>query len=669
MTSGGQKRLLQLREQITRADREYYQKDTPSLTDAEYDALMDELLAVEAQHPEWVTADSPSQRVGAPLDETFAPVPHPLPLLSLSKCTTREEFDAFEARIRRQLGGHSDPIEYSCEPKFDGLAVELTYEKGVLQTGSTRGDGETGENVTANLRTIRSIPLRLTERPPALVDVRGEVVLGKSAFEQLNRDREQEGLELFANPRNAAAGSVRQLDPKITASRPLFFIAYGIGRLEPGAPATQSASLALLSRWGFQIHDSIRVSKDAGAVQEYYERILGVRSNSDIEMDGIVVKVDSLRLQEQLGVLSRAPRWAVAWKFPPLEMTTVLEDIEVQVGRTGVLTPVAHLAPVRIGGVEVKRATLHNASELERKDIRVGDVVVVRRAGDVIPEVVRSLPERRTSKAAAFVWPTSCPVCGGRVVREESSVAHRCTNPACPAQRQERLSHFTSRAGLDVEGLGEKLVLELVAAGHLEDPGDLFFVTREALLELPLVGEKRAQNLLSAIAAARQRPLHQLLSALGIPNVGAHTAKVLARHFGSLERLSAAGVTDLQEIRDVGPVVAQSVADFFRSPATATLLEKFKRAGVRTADLDPAARAEGIFSGLSFVLTGTLDGISRTDATARIEALGGRVTSSVTGKTHFVVAGADAGTKLEKAHKLGVKVLSQSEWEEMMRDG
>lgn len=668
MTSGDRKRLAELREEIARADREYYQKDRPSLTDAEYDALMDELLQIEGRHPDWVTADSPSQRVGAPLDLTFTPVRHAEPLLSLSKCTTREEFDLFETRIRRQLGDHAGVLEYSCEPKFDGLAVELTYEKGLLHTGSTRGDGDTGENVSANLRTLRSIPLRLPAGSPDLVDVRGEVVLGKLDFERLNENRGQEELEVFANPRNAAAGSVRQLDPKVTASRPLQFFAYGVGRLQRVSAATQSARLELLSRWGFQVHPSIGVCQDARGVQEYYERMLALRNESDLEMDGIVVKVNSIELQRELGVLSRAPRWAVAWKFPPLELTTVLENIEVQVGRTGVLTPVAHLKPVRLAGVEVRRATLHNASELSRKDVRIGDVVLVRRAGDVIPEVVKSLPERRSGSERAFVWPTRCPVCGAAVVREESAVAFRCPNPACPAQRQERLRHFTSRAGMDVEGLGEKLLAELLERNRLEDPADLFFLTKEMLLELPLVGDKRADNLLSALQAATSRPLHQLISALGIPNVGTHTAKVLARHFGTLERLSEATAAELQDLRDVGPVVAQSVADFFSSRDTRTLLDKLRRAGV-SMDAESGTTGQGHLSGLSFVLTGTLDGLSRQEATSRIEQAGGRVTSTVTGKTDFVLAGEDAGSKLDKARKLGVKVLSQSDWEEMLRHG
>lgn len=663
MASGDRKRLSELRDLIARADREYYQDDRPSLTDAEYDLLMDELLALEAVHPEWVTPDSPSVRVGAPLSGTFEPVPHSVPLLSLSKCTTRAEFVAFEARIRKLLDYGDTPIEYSCEPKFDGLAVELTYEQGVLTSGSTRGDGETGENVTANLRTLRTIPLRLP-RGPALLDVRGEVVLGKGDFDRLNREREQAEEEAFANPRNAAAGSVRQLDPRVTAARPLQFLAYGLGRCEPRSPARQSEALRRLADWGFRIHAAARVCLNVTDVEAYFEEMLAAREASDFEMDGIVIKVDAVALQARLGVLSRAPRWAIAWKFPPLEQTTVLERIEVQVGRTGVITPVAHLSPVRVGGVEVRRATLHNASELERKDIREGDVVVVRRAGDVIPEVVRSLPERRSGKERIFEWPATCPACGAPLLRD-GSVAVRCNNPACPAQSQERLLHFTGRTGMDVEGLGEKLVAELFDRGLAKDPSDIFFLTREALLELPLVGEKRADNLLSAIAAARRRPLHQLLSALGIPNVGTHTARVLARHFGNIERLSEATSEELQTIRDVGPVVAESVADFFARADTRALLTRLEKGGVRATDQPAVAQARSL-SGKTFVLTGTFDGISRAEATSRIEAAGGRVSSSVSGSTHFVVAGENPGSKLEKAQKLGVRVLSQSEWEQLM---
>jgi DNA ligase (NAD+) len=668
MTSHDRERLAEVRALIRNADREYYIEDRPSLSDSEYDALMDELLALEARHPEWVTPDSPSQRVGHPPDDAFEPVAHPLPLLSLAKCTTREEFDAFEVRIRRLLGNPEGPMQFSCEPKFDGLAVELVYLDRLLHTGSTRGDGETGENITANLRTIRSIPLRLPDGAPRTVDVRGEVALGRRAFDRLNREREADGLELFANPRNAAAGSVRQLDPRITSGRPLQFLSYGVGRCEPNPPSSQGEALSWLADWGFQVHASATVCTGADAVEAYYARLLAQRGDSDLEMDGIVVKVDSLDLQGQLGVLSRTPRWAIAWKFPPQEMVTVLEAIEVQVGRTGVLTPVACLAPVRIGGVEVKRATLHNASELERKDIRVGDTVVVRRAGDVIPEVLRPLPERRTGKEQRFAWPRACPVCGTDVVRDETAVAVRCPNPSCPAQSQERLVHFASRGGMDIEGFGDKLIAVLSAGGHVQDPGDLFGLTKETLLELPLVGEKRALNLLAALREAKRRPLHQLVSALGIPNVGAHTARVLTREFGSMERLAAASPEQLTHIRDVGPVVAQSVADFFSRADTVRTLEKLKRHGVNMKHTD-APPAAGALSGLTLVITGTLDGVSRAEATARIEAAGGRVTSAVTGKTDYVLAGAEAGSKLDRARKLGIKVLTQSEWEELIQHG
>lgn len=667
MSSRDRKRLDELRTLMRKAEREYYIQDRPSLADSEYDRLMDELLNLEARHPDWITADSPSQRVGHPADDTFEPVNHPRPLLSLAKCTSREEFDAFEVRLRRQLGGQNDLFDYSCEPKFDGLAVELTYVKRLLVTGSTRGDGEKGENITANLRTLRSIPLSLPAGTPHTLDVRGEVVLGKRDFDRLNREREAEGLELFANPRNAAAGSVRQIDPKVTAGRPLQFFAYGVGRSEPPQAACQSEALTQLRLWGFQVHATARSCRGALEVESYFKQMLSLRDGSDLETDGIVAKVDLFSLQGQLGELSRTPRWAVAWKFTPQELLTTLEAIEVQVGRTGVLTPVAHLAPVRIAGVEVRRATLHNAVELKRKDIRVGDTVIVRRAGDVIPEVVRPVLERRTGKEKRFVWPRSCPVCGTKVVRDEDAVAVRCPNPGCPAQRQERLLHFVSRGGMDIEGLGEKLLAELFARGQVGDPGDLFTLNEAVLRELPLVGEKRAANLLSAIKQAKARPLHQLLSALGIPHVGSHTARVLAREFKSLSKLAQASTNALTTICDVGPIVAQSVALFFSQSETQIIMDKLRAAGVNMQSTD-SVPASGPLSGMTFVLTGTLMGISRTEAASRIEALGGRVSGSVSSKTTHLLAGEDAGSKLARARELRVTVLNQAEWENLIRN-
>jgi DNA ligase (NAD+) len=667
MASSDRVRLEDLRKLLRKADREYHLLDRPTLTDAEYDALMDELLALEAAHPDWITSDSPSQRVGYPAESTFSPVQHARPLLSLAKCTTRAEFDQFEARVQRLLGTQATPLRYVCEPKFDGLAVELTYEKRLLTLGSTRGDGETGENVTANLRTLRSIPLKLPAAAPDLLDVRGEVVIGKGAFERLNREREKADLELFANPRNAAAGSVRQLDPKVTAGRPLRFFAYGLGRCEPGAPPSQSKALKLLAAWGFQVHPSVARCSGAGEVEAYYNEWAAQRNLSDYELDGIVIKVDLFEQQEQLGELSRTPRWAVAWKFSPQEMATKVEAILVQVGRTGVLTPVAQLTPVRLGGVEVSRATLHNAAELERKDLRVGDWVIVRRAGDVIPEVVRSLPDRRDGSEKPFRMPRRCPECDTPVVKSEEAVAVRCPNPDCPAQREERLNHFAGRSGMDIEGLGDKLVAELVRRGLVHDAADLFALTAEQLVELPLVGDKRAGAVLGAIAAARGRPLHQLLTALGIPNVGSHTARVLASRMGSVDRLETATIEELTEIRDIGPIVARSVVEFFKNPATRRTVNRLRQAGVNL-DSAPAQTVSGVLAGKTFVLTGTLSGVTRSEAKRRIEERGGRVAGSVSRSTDFLVAGSEAGSKLDRARELGVKILNQLEWEALIHD-
>jgi DNA ligase (NAD+) len=667
MPTSERKRLEALRDRIRRADYEYYVLDRPTLTDAEYDRLFDALLAIEKDHPQWVTPDSPSQRVGHPIPETFQPVRHEIPLLSLAKCTTRAEFDEFEARARRVLGSPDLPLIYSCEPKFDGLAVELTYAERVLHVGSTRGDGTTGENVTANLRTVRSIPLVLPEDAPSRLDVRGEVVLGKQAFAIVNDARARAGEERFANPRNAAAGSVRQLDPRITASRPLQFLAYGVARADAFSATTQAEILAHLGRWGFQVHTDIRLCEDAAAVEAYFADIAARREAADLEMDGIVAKVDALALQRELGELSRSPRWAVAWKFPPQETITVVSDIVVQVGRTGVLTPVAELEPVRVGGVEVRRATLHNADEIRRLDLRIGDRVVVRRAGDVIPDVVRVLTAERPKQTRRFRMPERCPACGTRVVQGDDAVAVRCPNIACPAQVRERIAHFVGRGGMDIEGLGTRVVDQLLDAGLIEDPADIFGLGPEDLLPLPLMAEKRAQNLINAIAAARQRPLRQVLFALGIPNVGEHLASVLAREFGSLDALMAADDRRLAEVREVGPIVAQSIQTFFTSRHVRDVIRKLRDHGVIIPEAAPESRSRPL-QGKTFVLTGTLAGCSRQQARERIEALGGRVTGSVSRKTDFVVAGSEPGSKLERARALDVEVLTESEWEALVQN-
>lgn len=667
MGGNDKSRLEELRALIEKANYEYYILDKPHLTDAEYDQLFDELLTIEAEHPEWITPDSPSQRVGHPIDDTFAAVKHPIPLLSLNKCTTRSEFDEFEARCRRILGDYEGDFTYSCEPKFDGLAVELTYEKGLLTVGSTRGDGTSGENVTANLRTIRTIPLRLPAGAPSVLDVRGEVVLGKAAFAQVNEARRAAEEDEFANPRNAAAGSVRQLDPKVTASRPLQFLAYGIGRCEGADFATQWDTLMQLREWGFRLHDRIQLCNSASEVEAYFGSILAERDDADIEMDGVVAKVDDLHTQQELGELSRSPRWAIAWKFPPQETNSKIESITVQVGRTGVLTPVANLTPVRVGGVEVRRATLHNLDEIRRKGIMIGDAVVVRRAGDVIPEVVRPLPDRRTGDEVDFEMPDQCPVCGTRVIQSEDAVAVRCPNPACPAQVRERIYHFVSRGALDIEGMGSKLIDQLLDSDAISDPADIFALTKDDLLPLPLMAEKRVQNVLDAIEVARHRPLERIIVALGIPNVGEHLARVLASELGSIDVLMRATPDQLEQIREVGPTVAAAIATFFATPEVQEIVAKLKRYGM---EFPEEKRAEGPapLAGKTFVLTGSLEHYSRDEAKAAIEHLGGRVTGSVSKKTDYVVAGADPGSKLTKAQQLAITILNEAQLEDLLND-
>jgi len=667
MSRAPRKRLEELRKLIRRADHDYYVLDRPTLSDVEYDLLFDEMQQIEGDHLDWITPDSPSQRVGHPVDETFQPVRHVVPMRSLAKCTTREEFDGFESRSQRQLKDLEGPFEYSCEPKFDGLAVELTYEDRVLTVASTRGDGTTGENITANMRTIRSVPLTLADDAPDIMDVRGEVVLGKRTFEDLNRTREEEGAELFANPRNAAAGSVRQLDPKVTAARPLQFFAYGTGRCEGVDAVDQAAILGHLRAWGFLIHPTVTSCRGADEVEAFYRHILSERAASDWEMDGVVVKINDLALQERLGALSRTPRWAIAWKFPPEESHTQIEDIQVQVGRTGVLTPVAHLKPVRVGGVEVRRATLHNAQELQRKDLRIGDTVVIRRAGDVIPEVVRVLPDHRTGGERTFGMPDRCPVCDTPVVQGDDAVAIRCPNLTCPAQVRERLFHFAGRRAMDIEGLGSQLIDQLVTGGLVHDPADLFSLKRDDLLPLGLMAQKRADNLLAALAEAKRRPLARVIAALGIPGVGEHTANVLARQFATIDALMDANLEQLASARDVGPIVAQCIRTFFDAAATQDMIRRMKSAGVAFPP-ESGPSGEQPLAGRTFVLTGTLQGVTRQEAKQRIEALGGKVTGSVSQETNYVVAGDKSGSKVDRARELDITILTQQEWEELLDD-
>jgi DNA ligase (NAD+) len=634
--------------------------DAPEISDAAYDTLFDRLVELERRYPETVTPDSPTQKVGAEPTEEFGEVRHHVPMMSLQKVTSEQEFLEFHQRILRLLEG--DSPTFVIEPKLDGLAVELTYEDGVLNVGSTRGNGSVGEDVTANLRTVRSIPLRLMGDSPGLVDVRGEVVLGRRDFERLNKERLAAGEEPMANPRNGAAGSLRQLDSKVTASRPLIFYAYGIGRCKGTSPTTQSATLDFLRQAGFKVHPLARECHTVDEVAAAHEQIGSARDSLDEETDGTVVKVNEFSVQERLGAVSHHPRWAVAWKFPPQEEMTIVEDIILQVGRTGIISPVAVLAPVRVGGVEVRRATLHNEDEVRRKDIRVGDKVIVRRAGDVIPEVVQVVPGGRSPRSNPFGFPAQCPACGAATVREADSAFHYCTNLGCPAQIKERLTHFVSKAGVDVEGMGARYIEQLVDKVIIGDVADIFFLDQEKLHRMDRMGTRLAEKLLDAIDKARHPDLPHLIAALGIRGVGEHIAEVLARAFGSLDKIAETTADELQNVREIGPVAADSIRQFFSLPQTRTLLSKLKRGGVIFPAIATVVTGPKPFGDKTFVLTGTLASMTRDDAKRRIESLGGRVTGSVSKKTDYVVAGAEPGSKLDKANELGITVWDEEEF-------
>lgn len=654
-----QARAARLREEIEQHNHRYYVLDDPLITDAEFDRLFRELQELETAHPELVTADSPTQRVGGTPATEFAQAAHRQPMLSLNNAFDEAEVEAFDRRIREAL--EVDVVEYAVEPKFDGLAISLVYEGGVLIRGATRGDGYTGEDVTANLRTVRSIPLHLPARAPDVLEVRGEVLMLRADFERLNRKQQEQDGKLFANPRNAAAGSLRQLDSRITAGRKLTFYAYGLGFAEGlGQFAKHNQVIDFFKKNNFLVAPECAVVQGLQGLLDYYQRIGSARDGLPYDIDGVVYKVNSLAAQQQLGFVSRAPRFAVAHKFPAEEATSVVLGIDIQVGRTGALTPVARLQPVFVGGVNVTNATLHNEDEVRRKDVHVGDTVVVRRAGDVIPEVVRvSVPGPRRAEDR-FEMPALCPVCESQVVRSEDEAIARCSGGLyCSAQRKQALLHFASRRAMDIEGLGERLVDQLVDLEMVRTPADLYTLDEQRLAGLERMAEKSAANITTAIRNSRNTTLARLIYSLGIRNVGESTARDLAAHFGNLETLSQAGVESLQQVTDVGPVVAESVAQFFAEPHNREVIDGLLRAGVHYEAVVPRPVAAGAAAGRIFVLTGTLPGLTRDDAKARIEAAGGRVTGSVSKKTDFVVAGAEAGSKLEKALALGLTVLDE----------
>ena len=661
-------RAAALRAEIARHDYAYYVLDAPTIPDGEYDRLFRELQAIEAAHPALRTADSPTQRVGGKPLAQFPAVRHRIPMLSIRTETDTEASGAsvFDSRVRSalKLGDEDPPVEYAAELKFDGLAISLRYEDGVLVQAATRGDGETGEDVTANVRTVKAIPLRLLGEPPPVLEVRGEVYMRRDDFARLNARQAEAGEKIFVNPRNAAAGSIRQLDPGIAARRPLSFFAYGLGDVAGWAlPATHTEVLDALADFGLPVCEHRAQVRGGAGLAEFHARIGALRDTLPFDIDGVVYKVDALALQQRLGFVTREPRWAVAHKYPAQEAVTLLRGIEVQVGRTGALTPVARLEPVFVGGVTVTNATLHNQDEIDRKDVRIGDWVIVRRAGDVIPEVVAPVVERRGGELPRFVlldqFPT-CPVCGSHVVRGEDEAVARCTGGLfCPAQRKQALLHFASRRAMDIEGLGDKLVDQLVDAAIVKTPVDLYRLGVLALANLERMGEKSAHNLLAAIEKSRSTTLARFIFALGIRNVGEATARDLARHFGNLDALVTADVDALQQVRDVGPIVARSIAEFFAESHNREVIEQLRAAGVHWPEGEPTTAVAGALAGKTFVLTGTLPSLTRDEAKALVEARGGKVAGSVSKKTHYVVAGTDAGSKLEKAQAFGLAILDE----------
>lgn len=651
------RRARDLAAEILRHERLYYAEARPEITDAAFDALVRELVAIEEKYPELATAKSPARRVGGAPAAGFAAVPHAIPLLSLENAYSWEEAEAWLARVRRVLAG--EPPAFLAELKIDGLSISLRYEGGVLVRGATRGDGTRGDDVTENVRTIRSIPLAIGEKTP--LEVRGEVFYPRKAFEKLNAARESEGLPLFANPRNAAAGTMKLLDSRVTAQRGLEAWLYTIAEASP-LPVSQTETLDRLRELGFRVNPNSRRFESFGEVRAFIEEWREKRHGLEFETDGVVIKVDDRALQERLGATARSPRWALAYKYPPEEKTTVVEDITVQVGRTGVLTPVAHLKPVPLAGTTVKRATLHNYEDLSRKDVRVGDTVLVEKGGDVIPKVVRVLLEKRPPDSAPFVMPAVCPVCADPVVREEEEVATRCVNPACPAVVREALRHFCSRRAMNIEGLGEKLVDQLVSAELLTDVASIYDLRLEDLVELERWGEKSATNLLSEIEKSKQHDLSRLIYALGLRHVGEKAAKTLAERFRTLDALAGAEEGELQTAEEIGPNTAATVAAYFRHPRHSDLVEKLRRHGVNFVSRAPSRPAAGKLAGKRVVITGTLPGITREEAAERISAAGAKVSGSVSGKTDFLVAGEEAGSKLDRARSLGVRVVT---WEEM----
>ena len=656
-----------LRKEIEHHNRRYYTLDDPEISDIAYDQLLRALQRLEAEHPELLTVDSPTQRVGAEALDAFAEVSHPVPMLSLDNAFDQQEFAGFDRRVRERLE-LTEKVEYIVEPKLDGLAISLLYEDGLLVRGATRGDGNVGEDVTQNIRTIPSIPLRLSgDGFPTRLEVRGEIFMPKAGFNRLNERARQRGEKSFANPRNAAAGSLRQLDPKIAAERPLAIYCYGFGLVEGGTLGkTHSESMALLASWGLPVSPELKRVRGVADCYEYYQQLAKRRDALEYEIDGVVYKVDDLQQQQHLGFLSRAPRWAIAWKFPAQEEMTRLEGVDFQVGRTGALTPVARLQPVKVAGVIVSNATLHNMDEIQRKDVRIGDTVIVRRAGDVIPEVVRSVPSKRPADTKTIKLPTHCPECDSEVIRPDDEAVARCSGGLfCPAQRKEAIKHFASRKAMDIEGLGDKLVDQLVDRALIHTPADLYNLTLEQFADLDRMAEKSAQNLLDALEKSRQTTLPRFLFALGIREVGETTARSLAIFFGDITSLYQADIVYLQTVPDVGPIVAEHIVAFFHQPHNLEVIDALLAADIHWPAIERVAAGQQPLAGKSFVLTGTLSR-PRSVIKEQLQALGAKVAGSVSKKTDYVVAGADAGSKLVKAEKLGLEILDENRLDELL---
>lgn len=656
------RRAGELREAIDYHSYRYHVLDDPEIADAEYDALVGQLMAIEQAFPDLVTADSPTQRVGAPPSDMFAPVPHRAPMMSLDNAFSLEELEAWGKRVERQIGRAGG---FVTELKMDGIAVNLTYEDGAFVNGATRGNGFVGEDISANLKTIPAVPLRLRGRAPKIIEVRGEVYMRTDDFEKLNVKLGEAGTKTFANPRNAAAGSLRQKDPSVTAQRALSLICHGIGYVEGVRFGSHSEALAAIRDLGLRTNPQNRRFEDLDQVYGFTQHWQGHRHDVPYEIDGVVVKVDPIAQQEELGSTSKAPRWAIAYKFPPEERTTLLKDIFASVGRTGVVTPFASLETVFVGGVNITTATLHNEDEVARKDVRPGDTVIVRRAGDVIPEVVGPVLSKRPKRLRRWKMPTRCPSCGAELVRTPGEAATRCLNIyECAAQRRERLFHFASRGGMDIEGLGYQTIISLIERGWLRDVGDVYFLKPEQLSELEGWGERSIANLMSAIDRSRRRPLANLLTALGIPHVGFAAAEVLAAEVGSLDRLQELTAEELEAVPGVGPVIARSIAAFFTEPRNREVIDKLRAGGV--APPPPAAKKEGPLTGKTFVLTGSLTGFSRSEAQGAIEERGGKVASGVSKKTDYVVVGENPGSKYDKAVQLGVELLDETRFVKLL---